>query len=322
MNRSTQISSMLRGIFLATVGLVWGFAQADGPDSAVLDVETIQEFGSLDRNRNSGLDRLEFAFSEVAQRAREFGGRDQVDEVFALMDGDQNGEIELLELTASQLNRNVRILDRNSARSYGELDRDRDGLIAMQEYLDSPKAKQALENGKDPDFVASLFQRIDLNQSGVIGPFEWIQALGVEKQLMDPDSAAIFALLDKNDDGSIGASEHAAIDPAEFMHEAISRFETIDLNGNREVGPQEFARAITTVAGPNVHPETMARFKEMDRNRDGAISRREFSRGKLVEMFARNREMEEEMFARIDTDGSDEIDLEEFANGRIRRKQA
>lgn len=314
MNFPSSIRAILRCASVALFAVMCGSGWADERDSAGLDVETIQEFGSLDRNRNSGLDRLEFAFSEVAQRAREHGGRDEVDKVFSLMDGDASGEVELLELADSQLNRNVRILDRNSARSFGELDHDLDGLVAVQEYLDSPKAKQALASGQKAEFVASLFQRIDLNSSSVVGPFEWIQALGPEKQLMDADNAAIFAAIDRNDDGSIDAVEHEAIDVDATMLEALSVFETIDLNGNREVGPKEFARATTMVAGPNVGNEAMERFKELDRNRDGSLSRREFSNSRVVEKFARKRDIEEAIFLNVDQNRDGEIDLREYAD--------
>ncbi|MEM1295016.1 MAG: EF-hand domain-containing protein [Verrucomicrobiota bacterium] len=310
----------MSGAFWLLLGLACGWAQSDESCSAGLDVETIQEFGSLDRNRNSGLDRLEFAFAEVSQRAREHGGRDQVDRVFERMDKDESGEIELLELAASQLNRNVRILDRHSARGYEEMDHDGDGLVAVQEYLDSPKAKQALDSGQEPGFVASLFKRIDLNSSTVVGPFEWIQALGPEKQLMDADSAAVFAAIDRNDDGSIDVAEHKAIDPGELMVD-VSVFTTIDLNGNREVGPREFARATTMVAGPDVNPEMMDRFKDLDRNRDGALSRREYSKSRMVEKFARSREMEDAMFSKADHNRDDEIDLQEFADSVSGRRK-
>ena len=95
------------------------FAQEEEPgDRAGLDVETIQEFSGLDRNGDGGLEALEFAFSEIAQRAREVGNREKVDRVFALIDVDGDEQASLIEFARSQQNRNVRILDRESARSF------------------------------------------------------------------------------------------------------------------------------------------------------------------------------------------------------------
>jgi len=63
---------------------------------AGLDIATVQEFDSLDRDKNRSLSDLEFAFSEIAQRARDYGDRKMIDLVFKRVDRNKDGGIGLL----------------------------------------------------------------------------------------------------------------------------------------------------------------------------------------------------------------------------------
>ena len=93
--------------FCCTLGVL---AAQEPAGNAGLDVATVQEFDRLDRNRDGGLDQLEFAFSEVAQRVRESGKQKVLVQVFEQMDQNADGAIALLELVRSQHNRNARLM--------------------------------------------------------------------------------------------------------------------------------------------------------------------------------------------------------------------
>lgn len=285
-------------------------------ERAGLDVPSVQEFSSLDRNADGALDRMEFAFSEIAYRAREIGERERVDRVFSAIDADGNGKTELLEFVRSQQNRNVRILDRQSARRFDELDSDEDGILTMGEYLESPLAQRALADGRSAEDVRQAFERIDLNASGAVGPVEWLQALEIADRPMDEETAMIFATLDANDDGAIDAEEKKKIEiEAPELAAFVQPIERIDLNGNGEIGPREFAKA-QTAATPEV--EKSERFILLDRNKDGAVSRREFGRGEYARKIARNDDEVDWVFDWWDSDDDGELSPAEFRPERMK----
>ncbi|MFT5470875.1 MAG: Ca2+-binding EF-hand superfamily protein [Verrucomicrobiales bacterium] len=297
-------------LFYVTLATAPAFAQEN---RLGLDVETIQEFSNLDRNGDGGLDRLEFAFSETAQRAREIGDRERVDAVFALIDEDEDELTSLVEFSHSQQNRNARLFDRESARSFDPLDSDASGILTLAEYLKSPIAVKALANGKTEQFVTEAFKRIDINESKTIGPIEWLQVVSA-KPFFDEETAIVFALIDSDDSGSIDASERAEISPdAPELAKFVEEFERIDLNGNGELGPREFAKA--QQAKP-VGPPIEADFIELDRNEDGGLSLREFERHDFPKGPPPRRGMIEDLFEYLDGNEDRELSPEEFGNRR------
>lgn len=289
----------------------WLPAQDDAPVGkavAGLDVATVQEFDILDRDRNGSLSEREFSFSEVAERLYLAGKRDMVVAVFQSIDTDNSGGIELMELSRSAHNRNARLLDRAMSRAFIKADINQDGTISLEEY--STRASANLD----------LFGKIDLNDNKKIGPFEWIHEL--KKSGMDQTNAVAFALLDQNDDGSISSAEYAAGEPPEFLKNA---FEAIDLNGNREIGPGEYSKAIALPEGRlGIPPDLIALFESIDRNRDQRISLREFERftpmgGKRPGPGMRGKgHMAELIFGKIDTNDDRSISLIEFAASNFR----
>ncbi|MEU6978029.1 MULTISPECIES: EF-hand domain-containing protein [unclassified Streptomyces] len=78
----------------------------------------------------------------------------------------------------------------------------------------------------------------------------------------------------------VAASRRAAIDSSRInVTDAIAHsiFDVVDVNGDNEVGKDEFARALTDVWKIGA-PDAMDAFHRMDTDGDGAISRQEFLR--------------------------------------------
>ncbi len=102
---------------------------------------------------------------------------------------------------------------------------------------------------------------------------EWLHAL--KKGITDRDIALNFARLDRNDDGAISREEFK-IDPPKSIANA---FDAIDLNGNGELGPEEFLKAVSQPPDEIDIPKEVTRhFGEIDRNRDQVLGLREFVR--------------------------------------------
>ena len=277
-------------------------AENESGSNAGLDVATIQEFDSLDRNRDGGLNQLEFLFTEVAQRANDHGGRDAAENAFRQIDSNEDEQIELLELAQSQQNRNTRLIDRSSNRKFAGFDANQDGLIALNEYLQRPGAK------------AEAFDKIDLNDSGTIGPVEWMQALRGGPKSTGSKTEPSFAQLDANDNGAIDRAEFTVGRPPKKI---ANSFEAVDLNGNQEIGPREFAKALFSPANlAKIPAQVVEEFEELDRNRDQAISRREFERFEALRR--PSDEKVDHIFAFIDSNGDQEIGLQEFFQHRER----
>lgn len=294
--------------------LAIALAPAFADDRSGLDVETLQEFSGLDRDRDGGLDRLEFAFSEVAQRAREIGDRDRVDRVFALIDADGDEKTSLIEFARSQPNRNARIFDRESARGFGKLDADDSGILTLTEYLESPVAKNAIANGKSDDDVNNAFARLDLNETKAIGPIEWLQAIP-GKQLLDEETVMVFTAIDTDDNGAISSEEKTEISPdAPELLQFVAAFERIDLNGNGELGVREFAKA--QQADPAAARPVDPLFADLDRNEDGALSRREFAFHHPKGDRPPPRGVLDDIFEILDKDEDRELSPEEFESRR------
>jgi Ca2+-binding EF-hand superfamily protein len=293
-----RLSSLLL-VFCTLVIPVIALAEVN----AGLDVATVQEFDGLDRDRDGGLDEMEFPFSEVARRIRDAGRKDQLPGLFGRMSENGAGRIGLLGFARSRLNRNVRLLDRPASLNFIRLDKDLNGVISLAEYMERDDANK------------ERFQKIDLNASGDVGAFEWIQ--GIREEFMDAKLAAMFVKLDTNDDGAISLDEFDNGKPPETM---AGKFNAVDLNGNREVSPDEFAKAMSLPEGRVGLPaKVITEFEEIDRNKDNMISLREFSRyapmakdrklpGRVLEQHLKR------MFHLLDSDGDEELSVSEFAD--------
>ena len=300
-------SSLTTASFFVTLTFAIASGQESSSISSGLDVVTVQEFDRLDRDRNSSLDEREFAFTEIAERFFQAGKRTDLQSVYRTIDSDGNKTIELLELVNSRQNRNARLLDRVNGRNFIRSDTDQDGLIAKAEYLEQPNADEA------------IFRRIDLNGSAKVGPFEWLH--GVRQSPINEEFSILFAKLDTDDDGSVSAAEFAKGNLPDFLADA---FEGIDLNGNREIGPSEFAKAVSLPPGRLGIPDHLVEsFEKIDRNRDQTISFREFSRYSPAarESGRKGRgpgdRKIEHLFEAMDLDKNRSIDLSEYV--RMRR---
>lgn len=302
------------------------FAQEGrGPASAGLDVETLAEFNRLDRNGDGGLNRVEFEFTEIGQRFRFRDNQAKLDRIFRKIDRDEDGKIGLFELAQSQHNRNVRIMDRETSGKFAEFDGDDDGFISRLEFAESPSAKKAMASGRDADYVAQIFAGLDLNESGIIGPFEYsLLKEGTEVSETVKEGARRFARVDVNDDG--------VIDREEFLENPLARHSTsseespgeideifgaIDVNGNGEISAQEFSRARENRDKAGIPEVIINDYEDLDRNKDGLISLREFGRAEIAKR-APNRTAMAAMFARADVNRDQGLGLREFFELRKR----
>ena len=288
-----------------------------------LDLETIAEFRRLDRDASGSLSFEEFQESEFVTRTRSFLDPERIALVFSQIDSDDGSEISLTEFASSQHNRNIRLVRQEATRIYVEIDSNLDGLVQAEEFsqIDPIELRNnfRLEEGEE---AAAVFQRIDLNGSLVLGPFEYSQALSDHRchsMRSGGSTAQSFARLDADDNGNIDRREYANLpnlnDPKAGESEP---FEKIDSDGNRELSPREFFRAKSfRWRRPEHIDEIMLKaFEEIDNNQNGVLSLREFSRGFYARKIAKSRDEVEDNFAERDTDEDGELTLKEFTEGR------
>ena len=119
----------------------------------------------------------------------------------------------------------------------------------------------------------------------------------------------VFAEVDTDDNGAIDVQEKAAINPdLPDLVEFIAAFEAIDLNGNNELAPREFAKAQQVGGDAPVSEQ----FAELDYNEDGAISRREFYRYDFPGGREPSRDVKDHVFNELDVDDDRELSPKEF----------
>jgi hypothetical protein len=117
-----------------------------------------------------------------------------------------------------------------------------------------------------------------------------------------------FRLLDENHDGAIDGSEFQGATAARSLQvlDGFSRprplaFESVDVDGDRVITPEEFLRAeVVRRSAGGLDARRQAIFEQVDSNQDGALSRQEF-------MAAGRRE-----FGGSDGDGDGKITIWEF----------
>lgn len=290
---------------------------------AGLNVDTIQEFRTLDSDHDNALTRDEFFFSTISQQAVQSGGTERSDTIFALIDTDRSQTVSMMELAKSPHNRIVLILDVTTAKKFHSYDKNADGLISRAEF-------EGYEN-KSPEEVAAAFDRMDLNQSSRLGPMEFLHGQpGREKEGMDPRIALKFASRDANEDGGISREEYAKSGFAKAIgqrgdHEKVAEmFNRIDYNGNDEIDPNEYAKFQKSFHCKGIEKMSLKFFTELDLNKDGAISLREYSKSRFAKSINDSNKIES-LFQRIDQNGDGELNLTEYANrfkagGFYRRK--
>lgn len=100
-------------------------------------------------------------------------------------------------------------------KTFDALDKDRDGKVSQQEYLDA---------------TAKTFNKLDKDGSGHLDKEEL-------KALPQADRKGWLAEMDKNRDGKI--------DRNEFQKEALKRFSTADADENRYLDSREWQKVQT-----------------------------------------------------------------------------
>ena len=100
-------------------------------------------------------------------------------------------------------------------KTFNALDKDRDGKISQQEYLDA---------------AAKTFDKLDQDGSGSLNQEEL-------KALSDVDRKNWLAEMDRNQDGKI--------DRNEFQKEALKRFSAADADENRYLDSREWSKVQT-----------------------------------------------------------------------------
>ncbi|KAJ2741996.1 hypothetical protein GGI20_004793 [Coemansia sp. BCRC 34301] len=209
----------------------------------------------------------------------------------------------------------------NFRESFRIFDKDGDGFITEAELAETmAKLGEKLE----PKEVKAMFNEADTNQDGTISYDEFVammmkdEPVTTTKPLTEEqraEYAEAFALFDKDNDGSITATELEAvlkslgqnpskaevqdmvneldtdgngkIDFEEFIalmqrhspdesDELKEAFSVFDKDGDGFITEPELAEAMTKL-GENIEPkEVKAMFNEADVNQDGAISYNEF----------------------------------------------
>jgi hypothetical protein len=120
-----------------------------------------------------------------------------------------------------------------------------------------------------------------------------------------------FRLLDENRDGSIDGAEflratavHSLQAVDGFAQPRPLAFESVDVDGNSVITPEEFLRAgVVRRTVKDMDGRRQAMFEAVDRNRDGALSRQEFMTAGWQE------------FGGGDGDGDGKVTIWEFYGG-------
>jgi EF hand len=183
------------------------------------------------------------------------------------------------------------VLDRrewDGAEQYERMDRNRDGIVTLHEYLNPPPA--AIQD--------VFFEEMDHNEDGLLSRWEWHA------------EPAAFESRDRNDDGYITAWEFAHPEPGASTSDV--RFRQLDRDGDGSISHTEW-------------DGDWESFLVLDQNRDGTVGLYEYLRTRpLDRRFAlldhdRSGTLSREewhgdpaLFARLDRDGNGRLSREEF----------
>lgn len=305
-----QMILLLRVCAIAVAGVSVAFGQLPAgtppeedsvPAASGLDPEVIQVFQSLDRDRDGQLSPREYLAGRLAEAAVRRGGREWAGVLFGGIDSDKNRLVSLLEFSRAQNTRNIRLLGESGFGRFHDLDLDGDGFISAEEF---GKAE-----GKWREFS---FAAVDRNQSGKIGPFEFLRVDEGGEEGRNPAVADEFIQMDKNDNGTIEEKEFLAGKADSTGTPLDQLFLRVDLNGNGEVAPREFFRFREAEDMAGIDARTREQFERADRNRDGTLSLREYSQTRIADRI-KDRDVVSEIFNRIDRNRSGDIDLKEFS---------
>lgn len=186
--------------------------------------------GKVSRTEFMALDRL--SKLSVAQR----------NEMFARLDKNGNGFVEAAEMKfAGRPPTGI-----GAGPRLGELDKDRDGSVNYEEFLESEFVQKLPEERR-----RGFFARLDRNDDGVLSPADRIGGGrdrgaggpgGRPSGEFRPDARARFEELDSNDDGTIDFEEFAELPGLKERGEDFQedRFEELDKNNDLKLDKNEF----------------------------------------------------------------------------------
>lgn len=218
-------------------------------------------------------------------------------------------------------------------------DKDQSGGIDFQEFISLmlPSAPAVIarlsQSFRSISNIKECFKKFDLNGDGQISRAELRNGM----KLSEGDLDVVFAMGDLDGDGEISMSEFVCImSPAaanavarfrncfKDIHDLVTAFNQIDSNNDGTISIQELAAGMRTMRMSFSNEETNAIFAASDVNQDGEISYSEFislmipTAGDALSKFRKcfkGVKNAKEAFNRFDTDGDEEISLEELTNG-------
>jgi hypothetical protein len=191
---------------------------------------------------------------------------------------------------------------RGDARSFRDLDRNRDGVLSGNEVPGvSRRGRADRDRNRTDDQTRPRTGQLDKNGSGVVEGYEW------------PYNAEVFHQLDRDGNGVLSQNELQNMDSVTLRQ--------LDKNGNGRLDENEWRGGF-------------ADFNRLDNNRDGRVSSEEyFERGgewrrrQRFDAWDTNRDGilqstewkgEEKLFHSLDTDGDTKVSWEEFRSDRQR----
>jgi Ca2+-binding EF-hand superfamily protein len=196
---------------------------------------------------------------------------------------------------------------RGDARTFRELDRNRDGVLSGNEVPGARSGRRNNErsyernNRDNRDYAGSSADRLDKNQSGVVEGHEW------------PYNRAMFHRLDRDRD--------SVLSPEELENIGSATLSDLDRNRDGTVDSGEW-------------PGGFAKFERLDNNRDGRVTADEyFERGgewrrrQRFDAWDKNRDgiiqstewkSDATLFHRLDADHDSTVTWDEFRSDKDR----
>jgi len=284
-------------------------------------------FRKFDKNRDGGLSKSEL--SRMMFSTGHSYTDMEIDAVMHLGDRDGDGEIDMEEflilmtpaasVTLDKIRRNITSVDEVKG-LFKAIDTDGDGLLSMEEMMNSPGCKF------DREQVASIFELGDANGDGQLDMGEFIAIMypaageaiaKLSKSFNNIEEVKnMFKKLDIDNDGSITKEEMSEASIRFTTQEIESIFALGDINDDGAIDLEEFIGVMypsaATVAGRMRAKYTdinliKKAFACIDTNGDGKVSKEEMSQNDTF-----NHQEIDALFTLGDSNNDGEIDLEEF----------